>query len=226
MHAAFTLVVLFAFSTLIVRAASTILRHTGLPDNIARLQSISALSGTGFTTPESELLTADPIRRKVLMFLMIFGNLGMASVATTFIVALINTNGDTGDIFIQVIAFVVAIVATLVVMTNPYLDKKFCDIVSYFLSKSSTFKALGYKRIAQISLGYSIAEHVVNDNKPMSDVKLELEEFGLCLLGCHIGERRVYQTFEQTDFLKALDVVVVYGSEQAHKAFNDDQLMK
>ena len=80
MEAAFTVMAIFTLSTIIVRIASTIMRLTGLPDNVARFQSLSAMTGTGFTTRESELIVNYPIRRRVLMTLMIIGNLGLVSV--------------------------------------------------------------------------------------------------------------------------------------------------
>ena len=65
MEAAFTVMVIFTLSTIVVRLASTIMRLTGLPDNVARFQSLSAITGTGFTTRESELIVNYPIRRRV-----------------------------------------------------------------------------------------------------------------------------------------------------------------
>ena len=64
MEAAFTVMVIFTISTILVRIASTIMRLTGLPDNVARFQSLSAMTGTGFTTRESELIVNYPIRRR------------------------------------------------------------------------------------------------------------------------------------------------------------------
>ena len=61
MEAAFTVMAIFTLSTIIVRIASTIMRLTGLPDNVARFQSLSAMTGTGFTTRESELIVNYPI---------------------------------------------------------------------------------------------------------------------------------------------------------------------
>ena len=66
MIAALTLAILYAISVTIVRVASVILRHTGLPDHVSRLQSISAMSGAGFTTTESELIVNHPLRRRVI----------------------------------------------------------------------------------------------------------------------------------------------------------------
>ena len=219
MNAAFTLVLLFAFSTTIVRISSTILRHTGLPDNIARFQSISALSGTGFTTSESELIVNFPVRRRVLIFLMILGNLGMASVATTFIVALIATEGETGAVLTQVVAFVIAIGLTLLIMSNKTLDKKLCDGISWYLTRSGSLELIGFERLYQISHNYSIAEHLVEHINETSLADLNLEEFELVVLGVRTGADKKYLNPSEVSALQVGDKLVCYGAENAHKRF-------
>jgi len=61
-------------TVLVVKAGSVALRLTGMDEHRANFQAISAVTGTGFTTRESELVVADPVRRKIVSFLMIFGN--------------------------------------------------------------------------------------------------------------------------------------------------------
>jgi len=68
------------FSFLIVRAASVALMMTGLEKNKARFQALSAFSGTGFTTKESESIVNHPRRRQIIRWLMITGNAGIAMV--------------------------------------------------------------------------------------------------------------------------------------------------
>jgi len=71
------------FSFLIVRAASVALMMTGLEKNKARFQALSAFSGTGFTTKESESIVNHPRRRQIIRWLMITGNAGIATVIVT-----------------------------------------------------------------------------------------------------------------------------------------------
>ena len=62
MTTAITLVAIFVVSFTIVRIASIVMRLTGLAQNVATFQCISALSGTGFTTSESEMIVNYPVR--------------------------------------------------------------------------------------------------------------------------------------------------------------------
>ena len=77
MGAALSIVILFTVTSTIVRVAGLLLEHSGIPRHVARLQAVSALTGAGFTTSESELLLQTPERRNVLAALMITGSIGL-----------------------------------------------------------------------------------------------------------------------------------------------------
>jgi len=94
MTAATTIAILIMLTVMIVRVAGVIMRLTGLPESIARFQALSALTGTGFTTGESEMIVNYPIRRHVSMGLMIIGHLGLATLASTLFIAMSNADGD------------------------------------------------------------------------------------------------------------------------------------
>ena len=66
------IVLLFA-----VRVASVALRLTGLAESVAKFQALSAISGAGFTTKESESIVNYPVQRQIMGILIIIGNLGL-----------------------------------------------------------------------------------------------------------------------------------------------------
>ena len=72
-----TLLIIVMLSLLITRIASEALTHTGLSRESARFQARSAFSGVGFTTSESEQVVNHPVRRRILMVLMMLGNAGI-----------------------------------------------------------------------------------------------------------------------------------------------------
>ncbi|MBU2650971.1 MAG: TrkA C-terminal domain-containing protein [Bacteroidetes bacterium] len=84
-----SVITIILFSILITKIATVALVNTGLSSEIARFQARSAFSGVGFTTHEAEMITSHPIRRKIVMILMLLGNAGivtvMASILLTFI---------------------------------------------------------------------------------------------------------------------------------------------
>jgi hypothetical protein len=65
---------------LVVELCTVLFVLTGLDKHIARFQVISILTATGFTTGESELIIAHPIRRRLGAFLILFGAFSLAVV--------------------------------------------------------------------------------------------------------------------------------------------------
>ena len=81
-------ILLFFFiviSFLIVRVGAVALELTGLEKNKALFQALSAFTGTGFTTRESEMIVGHPQRRRVVTILMVLGTAGIVSVIATFV---------------------------------------------------------------------------------------------------------------------------------------------
>jgi hypothetical protein len=72
-----TVILILVFSILITRVASIALTHTGLSRESSKFQARSAFTGVGFTTTESEKVVNHPVRRRILLLLMILGNAGI-----------------------------------------------------------------------------------------------------------------------------------------------------
>lgn len=71
---------------LIIEISTMLLQATGLRREIARFQAISLLTGTGYTTTESELIIIHPFRRLIASFLIIFGTISFA-VILSFVIS-------------------------------------------------------------------------------------------------------------------------------------------
>ena len=62
-----------------------IFRFTGLPDERARFQVISLLTGCGFTTRESEMMLSTRSRRRLARVTMLFGYVFNITIVSAFI---------------------------------------------------------------------------------------------------------------------------------------------
>jgi len=81
-----TVILILIFSILITRVASIALTHTGLSRESAKFQARSAFTGVGFTTTESEKVVNHPVRRRILLLLMILGNAGIIKGVASLII--------------------------------------------------------------------------------------------------------------------------------------------
>ena len=158
--AAVALLILLASSVVIVRIASVVLRLTGLPDHVARFQSISALTGAGFTTTESEAIVNFPIRRKVIVALMVLGNLGLVSVASTIIVAIADSVDDADRLLLQVVQIVGAIFVIFVFMLSQTFDRALCGAAARVLRMLMRAKIEHFDVLLAMGADHCVAGHV------------------------------------------------------------------
>lgn len=222
MAAALTIAVLLALSISIVRIAGVAMRLTGLPENIARFQCLSALTGTGFTTHESEMIVNYPIRRRILVALMVIGNLGLVSVAGTFIVALVDAGEGGTSILWQVTTVLAAIGVIFVMTTFKRLDRVMCDFVGVILTKMTSLGDRRYQRILQLDDGYSIAEHTIGGTQADGSKVLSATDNPVEVLAVRDGKTREFGQMGDDQSVSPGDVLICFGTEEAHDSFEDE----
>ena len=82
-----SLFIVIFLSLLITRVATVMLTLTGLSDEVAKFQARSAFSGAGFTTSESDAVVNHPVRRRIIMTLVLFGNAGVVTALVSLLLS-------------------------------------------------------------------------------------------------------------------------------------------
>ncbi|MCP4207859.1 MAG: hypothetical protein GY789_24820 [Hyphomicrobiales bacterium] len=216
MAAALTIAILLALSVSLVRIGAVAMRLTGLPENIARFQCVSALTGTGFTTHEAEMIVNYPIRRRIVIALMVLGNLGLISIASTFIVAFVRTGPDTQHIAVQAAIMAAAIGITFLVLTNKTLDRGMGAMIGRILLRTTSLGEMDYHRILQLGSDLSVAEHEYygTEARPVAELDLHGENI---LAVRPAGSWKTEATDKRT-VINPGDTLVLCGNEACHKA--------
>jgi len=98
MGALVSLLVTIALSLLITHIASMALTMTGLSRDLAKFQARSAFTGVGFTTNEAEKVVAHPVRRRILMLLLLLGNAGIVTSISSLVLTFVGTTGFIGQL--------------------------------------------------------------------------------------------------------------------------------
>lgn len=222
MTAAISITALFIISFVIVRVASVAMRHTGLPENVARFQCMSALTGTGFTTRESEMIVNYPVRRRILVALMVLGNLGLISVAATAIVSFVDVDPVPGAVAWQITMIVAAVGFTLVLMTNKAVDRALCGFIGTWLQKFTSLGNRRFQRLLQIADDVTIAEHIYRGSRKLTFAGLPSKPRQLSILAIRGASDLVSAPFADDTAIAAGDVLICLGSDAAHEAFEDD----
>lgn len=113
------IVIYIGIILLVVELCTTLFVLTGLEKPVARFQVVSMLTSTGFTTGESELIIAHPIRRRLGAFLILFGAFSLA-VIISGISGILQKN-----FHIQEIGIIAGILLLLLITLRlPFLQKK------------------------------------------------------------------------------------------------------
>jgi len=113
-------------TVLVVRAGGIALRLTGLDAERVDFQALSAVTGTGFTTRESELVVADPRRRRIVGGLMIFGDVVFASVIGLMVGSFTATR-EKYEVLCRAGLLVLVVRPGEVLVPNPAADERIRD---------------------------------------------------------------------------------------------------
>lgn len=205
------LFLVFILLFLIVEVSTVMLALTGLDRDTARFQAISIITGSGYTTSESELVARHPVRRKIAMFLMISGSIALAVLISILIRILAGGLSGPQDIFYAVI--VLSVIYLL------FRSKAIIRFLDSSLEKQLTKQPYLQKRTVEELLRcdehFSIAEiNLSNKASPWIDQTLSttrLRDKGVLVLSIRRRDGNVIRAPRGADYLRAGDILLVYG---------------
>jgi len=202
------IIIIFFF---IVRIATVILKLTGLDEDTARFQAISAFTGTGFTTREAELILEDPIRRRTVTVLMILGKVGIVSIIAGLFLSFGKDSlfSDAGKVLFLILSILILYKLTTLKgfsrTLNRFIEKR---IVARGFIKQKTLEEL-----FSLPKGYGIAKLLIT--KDSKENGLTLSEAGFIkkdiLVLCIERKGTIVPFPHAEDKLKDGDRLLCYG---------------
>ncbi|MCA9126902.1 MAG: TrkA C-terminal domain-containing protein [Planctomycetales bacterium] len=211
-----SLLVALTLSLLITRVASMALMFTGLSRESARFQARSALTGCGFTTQESEGIVNHPVRRRIIMLLMLLGNIGVATVAATIMVSFMSTTGATTHQRIVTLLFLVLGLAVLfVVSSSRMIERRLNRVIAWSLKRFTRLEVRDYVSLLELSQGYSVTEMQVEPGDWLADkslAELRLSDEGILILGIRPKQGDYFGTPRGNQEIRAGDTLIIYGN--------------
>ncbi len=185
MAAAISLLIIISLSIIITRIATVALSHTGLSKESAKFQARSAFTGVGFTTSEAEKVVNHPVRRKILMLLMLLGNAGIVSAISSLILTVVNFDRSE-NAYLQIVFLITGIGVLWVMGSSKWLDIHVSRLISFLLNRYTRLKVMDYEYLLNLSGDYSVSERQVDENdwlanRTLKDLKLRNE--GVMVLG-------------------------------------------
>ena len=184
-------IVTISISFIIVRVGAVAFQLTGLEWSLAKFQSLSCFTGTGFTTKEAELITGNPQRRKIASVLMVLGNAGLVILIATFASSIIPTKDTLLSklsrsllpfdippflgLFVNLALIIVGVFVVYKVFTNKKVTARLTSFLRKKIAKREIFGRVSFEELLVATGGYGVLKVNVRTGSPVVDKKLSVE---------------------------------------------------
>lgn len=213
MIAVASLLVVVFLSLIVTRIATVALMSTGLSRDIARFQARSALTGVGYTTSEAEPIVNHPVRRRIVMFLMLVGNAGLVTIVASMIFTFVGEAGASQKL-IRLAVILAGLVGIFVLSKSERVDRWMHRVIVRVLSRYTDLEIHDYVRLLQLRKDYGVTEVRVQPGDWMEGrtlAELELDREGILVLGIHRDDGTYRGAPQGETVFRPGDHVVVYG---------------
>lgn len=217
MVALITLLATLIISLLITRIGAVALSLTGLSSDVARFQSRSAYTGVGFTTQESEQIVNHPVRRRIVEFLMMTGNVGIAVVIASMMATFAQDDVSNQIIWQRISVLFAGLTILWVVGTQKWVDQSIESVITWALRIWTELDVCDYVSLLHLGNGYVVFEIKVGENdwiadKTLGEVRLTSE--GVLVLGIHRSDGSYLGSPHGKSQVRTGDVLTVYGKRE------------
>lgn len=223
MIAAITLFVIVSLTMLINRIATVALTHTGLSSETARFQARSALTGSGFTTTESEKVLTHPVRRKIIFILMLTGNAGIVTAMASLILTFVMPKG-TQSLVIGITILVAGLGFLWWIAKSRIINKNLSKLIDRWLKRYTDLDVKDYASILHLWNEYKISELKVDSNdwianNALKDVELWSE--GILILGIQRKDETYIGTPDGETKILPGDTLTIYGKDELFESIDN-----
>jgi K+ transport systems, NAD-binding component len=170
MGSALALLVIVIVSYIVVVVGAVAYELTGLDRSTARFQALSAFTTCGFTTRASERVVEHPVRRRITMFLIIFGYAGLASVVATVMRSL-EVEGVGAQAEHLLLLALVAVLSSYLALRRG-LQASLTDLVRRHLSKRLVAEQVPHEDLLFYRRGYGVTRVEIPPSSRVAGLRL------------------------------------------------------
>lgn len=199
-------------SLLITRVATMALTLTGLSREVARFQARSALSGVGFTTSEAESVVTHPVRRRIVLLLMLAGSAGIVTVMATLLLSFVNA--DREQAFLRLVVLAGGLAGILLISKSPLVDRWLSRVIARGLTRWTDLDARDYERLLHLAGHFAVVELVIRPEDWIAGCtlgELNLRDEGVAVLGVQRPDGTYIGSPIWATQINAHDTLVAYG---------------
>lgn len=213
MIALLSLLVVLSVSLAIMRVGTAALVRTGVSEESARFQALSAFLGVGFTTRESEHVLRHPVRRRIVMLLMLLGNAGVVATVSGVVLVFATASGPIG-ILPRVLGLVAGVAALWLLSSSRWVDRFLARVVDWALRRWTDLEIRDYVSLLHLSGEYDVIELEVRREDWLAGrtlAELNLRAEGVLILGIGRADGTWIGVPRGPTRILADDLLVAYG---------------
>lgn len=213
-----SLLIVLLMSLIITRVATVALSLTGMSQPAARFQARSALTGAGFTTSESERVVNHPVRRRVIMALMLVGNTGLV-LGASLMVALFLGGREEGleARWREMLLLLGGLIVLYAIARSSWVERGMSRLIEGVLARGTDLATRDYSSLLRLGGGYRVVELSVEEGDWLAGrslASLELAGEGVLVLGVTHPDGRYEGAPRGETRIEAGDILLVYGREE------------
>lgn len=224
MTSVIAVVIIITFSILFTRIATIALMHTGLSKQLARFQARSAFTGVGFTTGEAEKIVNHPVRRRIIMTLMLLGNAGIISVIASLIVTFVDTGPEKTDLTLRMLVLAASVIILWLLSTSEFIDRQLSRLISKMLKRYTTLNVRDYAGLLHLSGDFAISELMVEEQDWIANQTLKslsLRDEGINVLGIKRKNGHYIGVPSGETEILAGDLLILYGRQSSFEDLDE-----
>ncbi len=213
MYGVVLLVVVALTSLLVARIATVALTATGMARTSARFQARSALSGVGFTTTEAEDVVNHPARRRIIMSLMLIGNVGLITAVAGLLGSFLNTP-DAGGGMVRALLLVGGLAIVYALSKSDRVDRVLSRWIGRWLQRYTDLDVRDYASLLHVAGDYSVKEVKPRQGSWLTSAslgELQLRERGVLVLGIIRPDGSYEGAPQRADCIEPGDLAYIYG---------------
>ena len=205
----------------ITRVATCALTFTGVSRELARFQARSAFTGCGFTTMESEQIVGHPVRRRIIMILMVMGNGVVVLAITSLVPVMVSIQDSAGDRFAAVayrlLWLALGLCLLWMIARSTWLDQQMFRIIGWALKRFTRIEVRDYSGLLHLQDGYAVREVEMDPGdwmvgKNLAEVRLGDE--GVQVLGIRRADGTYIGSPTGVTFIRSGDEIILYGQSE------------
>lgn len=214
-YAILLLILVAVLSLLITRVATVALTVTGMTRESARFQARSALTGAGFTTSESEMVVNHPVRRRIVMGLMLLGSVGLVTGVAGLLAGMLGA-ARTDQQLVRGALLLGGLILVYLVSLSNWVDQRLSRLIMSLLRRYTNLEVQDYARLLHLAGEYSVKEMAVRPGdwmagRPLGELRVKDE--GVLVLGVVQRGGTYIGAPGKDTVISAGDIVILYGCD-------------